>query len=224
MLAKFGPIRTCAIALGVAAAFSSAASADIVGSTSNDPSQAINPSVIRLVTSDHTSLSRLSAKRLKKIATPVGSRTAPRPSGLILDPYQLAAMPPATGGQQWQCLTEALYFEARGETLKGQVAVAEVILNRMNSNRFPNTVCGVVGQSNRNGCQFSYRCDGRPETMSDRQARAQVGKVARMMLDGAPRTLAGGATYYHASWVRPKWSRVFRRTASHGVHIFYRPS
>ena len=84
----------------------------------------------------------------------------------------------------WACLTEALYFEARGESLVGQVAVAEVILNRVDSRRYPNTVCSVVrqGEGNGRGCQFSYRCDGLSDAMHERKAREQVGKVAWVML------------------------------------------
>ena len=136
------------------------------------------------------------------------------------------ARPRATGGAQWQCLTEALYFEARGESIRGQIAVAEVILNRVASKRFPNTVCGVVhqGTGKKYQCQFTYTCDGIPERVNEPKAYERVGKVARMMLDGAPRNLSGGATYYHTTAVRPRWARKFRKTARLGVHLFYRPS
>ena len=69
------------------------------------------------------------------------------------------------GGAEWACLTEALYFEARGETLKGQLAVAEVILNRVDNRKYPDSICGVItqGASKRHKCQFSFKCDGRPE-------------------------------------------------------------
>ena len=73
----------------------------------------------------------------------------------------LMAQPAPEGDAEWQCLTEALYFEARGESLEGQIAVAEVILNRVDSPLYPRTVCGVVKQRGGGGCQFSYTCDGR---------------------------------------------------------------
>lgn len=127
------------------------------------------------------------------------------------------------GDAEWQCLTKALYFEARGETLKGQFAVAEVILNRVESPRFPDTVCGVVGQggTKRHACQFSFMCDGKPETISEPNAWKTVGKVAHaaMRLDGS---LTNGATHYHTTAVRPRWSRVYDRVAKVGDHIFYR--
>ena len=77
-------------------------------------------------------------------------------------------MPVATGGDQWSCLAEALYFEARGESLQGIVGVAEVILNRVDDRRYPNSLCGVVNQGTgeRYRCQFTYTCDGRPETIT----------------------------------------------------------
>lgn len=132
----------------------------------------------------------------------------------------------AEGGPEWRCLAEALYFEARGETLAGQVAVAEVILNRVDAAVFPDTVCGVVKQGAASGrlhaCQFSYNCDGKPEHISETGAFQQVGRVARVMLDGWARTLTDGATYYHTTAVRPRWARKFHETAEIGPHIFYK--
>lgn len=137
---------------------------------------------------------------------------------------QLREMPRASGGGEWACLTEALYFEARGEDARGQFAVAEVILNRRDSKRYPNNVCGVIGQgaSKRNACQFSYKCDGRKEVFGEQKAYEMVGKVAKIMLQGFPRRLTGGATFYHTTGVSPKWARVFPRTAQIGTHMFYK--
>ncbi len=134
----------------------------------------------------------------------------------------LAATPAGDG--EWRCLAEALYFEARGESLEGQIAVAEVILNRRDSGRYPDTVCGVVhqGTGERDACQFSYSCDGRSDAIADAEAWAQVGRVARAMLDGAPRGLTDGATFYHADYCDPYWADVFAETTQIGVHVFYR--
>ncbi|MBU3259381.1 MULTISPECIES: cell wall hydrolase [Roseovarius] len=128
------------------------------------------------------------------------------------------------GGAQWRCLAEALYFEARGESVKGQFAVAEVIMNRVDSAEFPDSVCGVVkqGTGRKYACQFTYTCDGHPEVISEPRAFEQVGKVAKLMVDGAPRHLTAGATHYHTRAVNPRWARKFPRTASIGVHYFYR--
>ena len=106
---------------------------------------------------------------------------------LAYDASWIDAQPPATGGAEFQCLAEALYFEARGEKVKGQAAVAEVILNRRDSGLFPNTICGVVHQGGHGGCQFSYRCDGRTDRISEKSAYARVAKIAKLMLAGAPR-------------------------------------
>lgn len=145
-------------------------------------------------------------------------------NGSIYDRDYLAALPEARGDAQFQCLTEALYHEARGETIKGQFAVAEAILNRVESARYPNTVCNVVrqGAERRNACQFSYACDGRSDAMTNAKARDIAAKIARLMLDGAPRDLTKGATHFHTTRVKPKWSRVYPRTAQIGAHVFYR--
>ncbi|WP_319826414.1 cell wall hydrolase [Thalassovita sp.] len=136
----------------------------------------------------------------------------------------LAGQPSAKGGDQWRCLAEALYFEARGESVKGQFAVAEVIMNRVDSPRFPDTVCGVIhqGTGRKYQCQFTYTCDGYDEVIHEKSAFERAGKVAKLILNGAPRALTDGATYYHTKAVNPKWSRKFARTATIGVHHFYR--
>ena len=136
----------------------------------------------------------------------------------------VASQPKASGGAQWRCLAEALYFEARGETIKGQFAVAEVILNRVDSRLFPNSICGVIkqGTGRKYACQFTYTCDGHKEVIAEPAAFRRVGKIAKAMLGGAPRPLTSGATYYHTKAVRPSWSRKFTRTTTIGVHHFYR--
>lgn len=113
-----------------------------------------------------------------------------------------------------QCLSEALYFEARGEGSQGQRAVAEVILNRVDHPRFPKTVCGVVNQSG----QFTYKKTG----IREKGAFFRAQKIAKAALQGAPRNLTSGATYFHTGHVKPSWSKRFERTARIGSHIFYR--
>jgi spore germination cell wall hydrolase CwlJ-like protein len=134
----------------------------------------------------------------------------------------LMAQPLPQGDADWQCLTEALYFEARGEGLAGQVAVAEVILNRVDSPLYPGRVCGVVKQRGGGGCQFSYVCDGRADRMRETGAADLAGRIARAMLDGAPRVLTDGATHFHSRHVRPGWSKRFAHTTTIGAHRFYR--
>lgn len=197
-----------------------AVSADSVGSTSGDPSAGLNAALSRLMAKDHQSLARVSGAQVVKISQP----QSPSFSGnLPLSRNAIDALPVATGGAAWSCLAEALYFEARGESVKGQFAVAEVILNRVASSRFPNTVCGVIrqGTGRKYACQFTYTCDGIPERINEPLAYERVGKIARIMLDGAPRALTNGATYYHTTAVNPRWARKFRRTVQMGVHLFY---
>lgn len=207
------------------------ASADEVSmSTSSVPTSAISSQIVTMLGQETSALRRVSAERLVALVSPVsrgGATGSGAGQGSVRFPYSeasIAAMPRAHGGPQWQCLSEALYFEARGETLKGLFGVAEVILNRVDSPRFPGTICGVIGQgaSRLNACQFSYKCDGIAERIHEPEAYARVGKVARIMMDGGPRTLTKGATYYHATSVTPGWSRSFVRTARIDQHYFYR--
>ncbi len=136
----------------------------------------------------------------------------------------LAAQPVVKGGPEWECLTEALYFEARGETTNGKFAVAEVILNRAESPDYPDTVCGVVNQGTgrKYACQFSYTCDGIPDRVNEKAAWNEVGRIAKIMIDDGPRKLTAGATHYHTRAVNPSWAGRIPRTAAIGAHLFYR--
>lgn len=128
------------------------------------------------------------------------------------------------GDAEWQCLAEALYFEARGESVKGQFAVAEVILNRVDHNYYPSSLCGVIkqGTGKKYQCQFTYTCDGVADKIREPEAYDRVGKIAQFMIDGTPRVLTSGATHYHTKAVSPAWSRQYKRTTTIGVHHFYR--
>ena len=126
--------------------------------------------------------------------------------------------------EQW-CMATAIYFEARGESYRGQVGVAQVVMNRVKHRLYPNTICGVVFQNQnwRNRCQFSFACDGIPETVTDRTAWAQAREITRKVTRG---TLylseVANATHYHASYVYPGWATRMKRVARVGRHIFYR--
>lgn len=158
---------------------------------------------------------------------PASARNIPTaPDIITYDTAFLASQPAASGGEQWRCLAEALYFEARGESVRGLFAVGEVIMNRVDSSRFPSTLCGVINQGTgrKFACQFTYTCDGAAEQIHEPAAWARVGKVARLLIDGAPRTLTDGATHYHTRAVNPRWANVFPRTTTIGSHHFYRQS
>ena len=125
---------------------------------------------------------------------------------------------------QVKCLAEAIYFEARGEDLLGQAAVAEVILNRVDANQFPNSVCRVVadGANRLNSCQFSYNCDGKPEYINDRKTYERILKLSNIVYRGSIRMLTDGATFYHSSRVKPGWAKKLERTSQIGKHLFYK--
>ena len=142
----------------------------------------------------------------------------------IVDQNYIDGLPSFQGGKEWKCLTDALYFEARGESVMGQFAVAEVIVNRASSSRFPDTVCGVVNQGSnksRYKCQFTYMCDGLLESINDKSSYSRAGKIARMVLWDVNVNLTNGALYYHAKSVNPSWAKKLARTGTIGDHKFY---
>lgn len=198
--------------------------AEVTLSTSNAGPGAVGASIGEIMQSERRALFA-SAGRMGAIAAPfVAPSRARSGDPRVFDAQELGAMPVARGNREWRCLTEALYFEARGEPIRGQYAVAEVILNRVDMSNYPDSVCGVVNQGTGrlHRCQFSYTCDGIPEVVSETAVWDRLGKIAKIMIDGAPRDLTADASHYHTTAVRPRWSRVYPRVAQIGVHIFYR--
>lgn len=132
----------------------------------------------------------------------------------------------ARSNAERRCLAEAVYFEARGEPIRGQIAVAQVVINRLRNPAYPGTVCGVVYQNQhmRNACQFSFACDGIRDVVTDRDAWSIAQAIANSELDGTAIYLEeiGTATHYHANYVWPNWAPQMQRMAQIGVHIFYR--
>jgi hypothetical protein len=125
-----------------------------------------------------------------------------------------------------KCLTDAIYFEARGEAVRGQIAVAQVVLNRAFSGYYPTTVCGVVYQNAHRhlSCQFTFACDGIRDVVKEPEMWERAKKIARESLDGRlwlPEV--GKSTHYHAYWVRPSWVNEMKKMYKYGVHTFYRP-
>jgi spore germination cell wall hydrolase CwlJ-like protein len=206
-----------------------AAFADVTVSQSNDPTVALGGMLGSVLGAEKQALAAIPGQRLTELAVgpEVQTRTTPAkaqaaPAVIRYDDAWLAAMPEPTGDAQWECLSKAIYFESRGETLRGQFAVAEVILNRVDSPDYPGSICGVVQQRGGGGCQFSYVCDGRADRMRDPEAMWRAERIARVMMDGAPRALTMGATHFHTRWVRPGWAGRFPQTAAIGAHLFYR--
>lgn len=124
-----------------------------------------------------------------------------------------------------RCLATAVYFEARGESPTGQEAVAAVILNRVESPKWPDSVCDVVfqNQHRRNACQFSFACDGVVDTPRERLAWSRAEAIAeKAMRSKADERAVPGATHYHANYVKPRWASAMKRVGTIGSHIFYR--
>jgi spore germination cell wall hydrolase CwlJ-like protein len=122
------------------------------------------------------------------------------------------------------CLAQAIYYEARSEGPRGQVAVAEVVMNRVADSRFPNTVCDVVyqGRYRATGCQFTFTCDGSLRVKPRGAAWDRARAVALHMQMGLSKPVTNGATHYHTDYVNPYWSPGLVETAVVGTHIFYR--
>jgi spore germination cell wall hydrolase CwlJ-like protein len=125
-----------------------------------------------------------------------------------------------------RCLANAIYFEARSEPIRGQMAVAQVVINRAFSGFYPNDVCGVVYQnaSRHLACQFTFACDGKSKAITERHHWAVANRIARQTLDGqiyVPEV--GKSTHYHAAYVRPNWAREMKKLVRFGLHSFYRP-
>lgn len=138
-------------------------------------------------------------------------------------PFQLFSQRPETGLTALRCLTQAVYYEAAYEPLKGRRAVAQVVLNRMRHPAFPNSVCGVVYQGvNRPVCQFSFTCDGSLNRRPNPAVWAEAEMVARDALGGHVEQSVGYSTHYHANYVSPYWAPKLVKIAKIGAHIFYR--
>ena len=196
--------------------------ADSTLSTSTDP-RAVTQAVAALLGAETSAMAALPDQALAPRKPVVAKPAKQAKAGAFRpDAAWLATQPVASGGAEWACLAKAIYFEARGETLAGQFAVAEVIMNRVDSGLYPPSTCGVVGQRGGGGCQFSYVCDGLADSMRDGDATRIAGKIAAAMLGGAPRLLTDGATHFHTRAVRPGWAQRFPRTAAIGAHLFYR--
>jgi spore germination cell wall hydrolase CwlJ-like protein len=141
-------------------------------------------------------------------------------------PAELLGLTGAARAKHEKCLADAIYFEARGEQVRGQMAVAQVVVNRVFSGYYPNNVCGVVYQNSRRhlACQFTFTCDGIPDRINEPAAWERAKHIARDALDGKFwLNDIGKATHYHAYWVHPWWVREMRKLDRIGVHTFYRP-
>lgn len=129
-------------------------------------------------------------------------------------------------GKAKHCLASAVYFEARDEPVSGQIAVAQVVINRVFSGFYPNDLCNVVYQnaSRHLECQFTFACDGKRNIVNEHGAWARAQQIAGQVLAGDLYDQAvGSSTHYHALYVRPDWVQEMKKRARYGTHNFYRP-
>lgn len=131
--------------------------------------------------------------------------------------------PAAWQASEQDCLSFAIYYEARSESEQGQIAVAQVVLNRVRDRAYPDDVCSVVfqGSERRTGCQFSFTCDGSMARLPEGPAWRKAREIAEAALSGRTDAEVGGATHYHTTAIQPYWSSSLRKVATIGAHIFY---
>jgi len=208
----------------VLVALAQAVHAETTVSQSNDPTADLGVSLATLFGQENAALGAVQAGRMTEIVEPpVETKSTPgAATAMTFDANWINAIPQAAPTPEFNCLARAIYFESRGEPIKGQAAVAEVVMNRTDSPVFPHSICAVVNQATAGGCQFSFICDGRSDKITDATAWYVAEKVASAYISGAPRGLTQGATYFHTPTVRPAWSNRFSMTAHIGQHFFYR--
>ena len=163
---------------------------------------------------DHESAEELTQAASQVIA--FAEKTAPRPRSLTEMVEQLASA--EVPDEEQHCLAGAIYFEARGEPIEGQLAVAEVVLNRQRSDKYPDTICAVVKQP----WQFSFVKDGKfPEIDKDSKAWRKAVAVARIAREHLDQRLPKDVLWYHADYVAPVWRKALDKEDKIGLHIFY---
>ncbi|MDO8711055.1 MULTISPECIES: cell wall hydrolase [Pseudomonas] len=122
------------------------------------------------------------------------------------------------------CMARSIYWEAKGKDTDDMAAVANVVMNRLGHAGFPDTVCAVVKQgSETKSCQFSWWCDGRPDTVQEETQYALAKEIARKALNKQLPDRTGGAMYFHDRTVKPDWAKEYIKTAEIGMFRFYKP-
>lgn len=157
---------------------------------------------------------------------PDTSPNAPLHATRKLTPAERLKLDVSARAKAVKCLAEAIYFEARSEPERGQMAVAQVVVNRAFSGYYPNDICGVVYQNKHRhlACQFTFACDGIPDIVYSKPHWAMAERLANDALDGKGYLDdVGKATHYHAYYVSPRWARSMRKMARIGAHTFYFP-
>jgi len=213
-----------------AAGFSAAAFALVAGASYSDPAAAgetLAPAVVRIeaprtsIMTDPNLFSKMWAN-VTALVTPKPEAPAPAPQTMAtattLAELVLAYAGTQTSDREMECLANAVYFEARSEPIEGQLAVAEVVMNRAASGRYPTDLCSVITQK----AQFSFIRRGRfprADRGSDSWKKAvAIASIARQKLAG---NLPSSVLWYHATYVSPKWGKRLTRQTQIGLHIFY---
>ncbi len=181
--------------------------------------------MVKLASLDATDVPAAEPLAPPPVSLPSVIRVLPRPAP-PMSPAQRLHLIGKSRARAQNCLARAIYFEARNQPYRGQVAVAQVVMNRVFSGIYPRDVCGVIYQNAHRhlACQFTFACDGKPDVITERRSWYRAERIARKTLDGKLYVQAvGTATHYHATYVHPYWVREMRRYAREGIHLFYRP-
>lgn len=166
------------------------------------------------------------AKVLEQSAASEGNATRPSPSDAITKPEAQAVDPSGENplDDALTCLARTIYWEARGEEDAGIEAIANVVMNRLGHEGFPDTLCEVVKQGLEQGaCQFSWWCDGLPDDAQEEEAYSVAKEIARKALNKQVQDRTGGAFYFHRKDLTPQWVAEYVKTVVIGKHVFYKP-
>ena len=205
--------------------------------TQSDAHIAIPPAPVTAQPSPPQKLASVDPTALTESAASLPAANISLPPTIALLPPPAPGLPPPSPAQRLKlegkerakaerCLANAIYFEARGELERGQMAVAQVVINRVFSGFYPNDICGVVYQNagRHLACQFTFACDGRSKSINERGAWARANRIAKQTLDGqiyVPEVAK--STHYHAVYVHPNWVGEMKKLVRFGIHNFYRP-
>lgn len=176
--------------------------------------------------SEQAEAARSKAEDLEQIAAPEGSQAPAAPAETITRPEAQAVDPAGEAplDDAITCLARSIYWEAKGEAVTDMEAVANVIMNRLGHEGFPDTVCDVVTQGSEQGaCQFSWWCDGRPDEVMEEDRYEIAKEIARQALNQQLPDRTDGALYFHQRTVAPPWAADYIKTIEVGEFFFYRP-
>jgi len=205
--------------------------------TQSDARIAVDPAPVVAQPAPPQKLASVDPTALPESAATPSAGNISLPSTIAFLPPPAPGLPPPSPAQRLKlegkerakaerCLANAIYFEARGEAERGQMAVAQVVINRAFSGFYPNDICGVVYQNagRHLACQFTFACDGRSKAINERSAWARANRIAKQTLDGEiylPEVAK--STHYHAVYVHPNWVGEMKKLVRYGIHNFYRP-